>query len=235
MRVVQRSYTRQVDFFHFRLARWAENAEALGILPGQLEALEVEVAEARAALNAQSQAMAAARGATARFETARKKMLRTGAAVIKRVRSSAGGDGKSTYPLSLIPRPEKPSKIGPPGTPCDFEHMTRQDGSIRLKWKCKQPRKGLQGTVYEVFRQTDGQGPFRFLATVGERAFVDTLVPPRVAEITYRVQAIRGKTKGPLAFYPLRLCSDPGLHRLEKQFRMPRRVIADAPDDALAA
>ncbi len=82
-----------------------------------------------------------------------------------------------------------PGPVGNPATPTSCVAEFTGDGSVRLKWKCENPR-GCIGVMYQVWRKA-GAGEFEFLGGVGEKKFVDNTIPPGASPITYKVQAVR--------------------------------------------
>ena len=87
------------------------------------------------------------------------------------------------------------SPLGPPGRPYGFRVELLADGSIRLSWKCDNPRRGA-GTIYLVSRRTSPQGGFTSIGRTGKRKFIDATLPIGSTRITYRVQAIRSTAEG---------------------------------------
>lgn len=197
MPVVPSKSVAKIQFYESRRAQWAANAAAMGTSPAAVSALADLTAAAREALIEQRMAQNAARAATSRLQMAVEAMADAGAAIIGQVRVQANASGNGIYSLASIPVPAKPSPIGPPGQPTNFKVILSQIGSVTLKWKCKNPA-GAVGTVYQIWRRI-GQGELTFLATVGEKRFVDDALPAGASAVMYQVQGMRTTAVGPWA------------------------------------
>lgn len=90
------------------------------------------------------------------------------------------------------------SPLGPPGTPTRFRVELTAIGSLKLSWRCDNPRGGA-GTIYLISRQDGGRGPFTYIGRSGRRKFEDMTLPMGLPSVTYRVQAVRSTTDGPPA------------------------------------
>jgi hypothetical protein len=82
--------------------------------------------------------------------------------------------------------------------PTSFSVELDARGAITLKWKCANPR-GTRGTMYEVWRRNEQGGEFEYLATTGQRRFVDDTLRAGFTSVTYQVRAVRSTVKGPWA------------------------------------
>lgn len=197
MPVVPSKSVAKIAFYETHNASWAANAAAIGTTPEAVSALADLTAAAREAYQEQRMAQDAARSATLKLQMAVEAMANAGAAIIGQVRVQATASGDGVYSLASIPKPAKPSPIGPPGQPTSFSVELSQIGSLTLKWKCKNPA-GAVGTVYRVWRRI-GQGELTFLATVGAKQFVDDTLPAGTAAVMYQVQGMRTTAVGPVA------------------------------------
>jgi hypothetical protein len=198
MAIVPVPRVKKIDFFQTRLAPWAAHWADIGLDEDDVTVMDDLVAAARSARLAQAQARDAARSATLRYRTAIEKMCGHGSDCIKKIKARAaavGGDYNGVYALSLIPPAADPSPLPPPGEPTRFRVGLRQDGTLELRWACKNP-KGSQGTMYEVWRQRGFGQPFEFLATVGVKKFVDEKIPAGTTMVIYRVVAVRSTRRG---------------------------------------
>jgi hypothetical protein len=199
---------KKLQFFETRLEPWAERAAQIGTTEADVDALAAVAAEARAALEEQHAAQAAARAATMKFNLLLEKVAKAGAGIIQQVRVRAmTTDDQSVYPLAQIPPPAKASPIAPPGQPTRFTFTLRQVGSLELRWACKNPR-GSVGTIYHVYRKSGvdvGPDGWAFLGSAGERRFVDDTVPAGSALVMYKVQAIRSTALGLEGFFHINL------------------------------
>ncbi|HEV2295504.1 MAG TPA: hypothetical protein VGR35_16765 [Tepidisphaeraceae bacterium] len=93
-----------------------------------------------------------------------------------------------------------PSPLPPPGTPEGFRVTLLGDGSIELKWTCKNPP-GSRGTIYQIWRRVGGETEFTYLGGSGAKRYVERAIPAGVTSLTYQVQAVRSKSAGPRAQY----------------------------------
>jgi hypothetical protein len=196
MPVVPSKYVEKIQFFESRMAHWAEDAAEIGTTPEAVAQLDTLTGAGRAAYDAQLQAMAAAKAATATFLRTVDEMAKAGANIISQIRVKASTDGDDVYPKAYIPAPAKPSPIAAPGMPDQFSFELSQVGPLTLKWKCKNP-KGSVGTMYQVWRRI-GTGELTYLGGVGVKKFVDDTLPAAVSDVMYQVQAVRSTKAGPM-------------------------------------
>lgn len=210
MRLVPKKTDERIAFFQAHLDVFAERAEQIGITPADAAELAALTAEAREAYRAQRMAMQAARSATGRLREAMAKMSRSGSGIILKVRAKAqtsGGD--AIYALAHITPPQQASPVGTPGKPGSFSSSLCVTGPLTLRWKCKHPR-GCDGVVYQIWRSVGGSHEYEPLGTVGEKMFVDQSLPMGAGQVTYRVQALRSTTAGPVATYSIDIGVAPG-------------------------
>jgi hypothetical protein len=199
MRVVPRNHGPKIQFFRTHVAKWAQDPLAIGTSAELVAELQAMTDEAAAALAAQHAAQQAARAATLRLRTAIDRMASLGSSVMLQIRGHAGRSA-SVYALASIPVPAKKSPIAPPGTPHSFKADLWQDGSLALRWKCRNPR-GTAGTMYHVYRRIGPSGELRYLGVSGAKRFVDETIPPGSPSVEYQVRAVRGKTVGQWASF----------------------------------
>ena len=237
MRVVSENAEAKVRFFEQHLAVWTASVDAVG--PDAVEfasaetllsALATDLAEARAAVDAQRLARDAARSATARAHHAVAALGRSGSGAIQWLRGVHGVDNVSATQLPA-PRQRRKS-VGPPGTPERFAYTLGALGVITVTWRCEQPD-NAGGTIYYVSRRLDG-GPWIHLETVGKRRFVDDTLPAGTATATYQVQAARSTARGPVAEFTVRLGVDPGTAAL-RAARAPRMTAVGKFSSVVAA
>ena len=214
MRVVPRPKSAQILFYVIHAAKWAEEAEALGLDPQQVASLQAKVDAARLAFNAQREALSSAQSRTLALHNALDAMNSEGSIIIRQIRATAGTLGGQAYSLGMIPPPAKPSPIGPPGTPYRITAELTQIGSVILRWACKNPR-GSRGTAYNVHRRISSAGEqWEFLGIAGRKKYEDATLPPGVAVATYRIQAFRSTALGARAEHGVNLGGVPrGLPR----------------------
>jgi hypothetical protein len=208
MRLVPESNFERIQFFLTHLPGWVERAEEIGTTPEAVAELQAATEEARDALKAQQQAQMVAQSATLRMNSAIERMSRSGAAIVHQIRARAMQAGEGIYPLASIPAPKQASPIAPPGKPERIKASLSQDGTLTLTWRCKNPR-GAVGTMYQVSRQTGVDGPFVYLATVGEKRFVDMTIPPGTTRVMYKLQAVRTTSAGAVSGHIVNFGTDP--------------------------
>lgn len=197
MGIVPENISPRIAWYRGKLAPWAEHAALLGLTEAQVELLEEKVAAAFEKHNQQRMARDAARAATLSLHMAMDELSELGAQMIAQIRVKALQDGEGVYSTANVPPPADASPIGAPGQPTSFKVELRSDGSIGLKWKCKNPR-GSEGTMYKVERDITGSGtgPFQLVGIAGKKQFVDESLPEGSRRVIYRVTAIRSTRRG---------------------------------------
>jgi hypothetical protein len=200
MRLVPEGNSEKITFYQTHVARWAQDPAGIGVTPEAVADLEAKSSEARDAFTARDSAQAAARSATLRLDMALDAMATAGATLIQAIRAKASQDGNHIYQLALIPAPAKASPIGAPGTPTRFSFTLSQIGTLKLKWKCDNPR-GAAGTMYQVWRRVGFEGEFTYLGGSGTKSFIDDTLPAGAASVTYQIQAVRSTATGPVATF----------------------------------
>ena len=186
----------KVEFFESHAGAWADRALEIGSTPAAVALVADRTVAARAAYEAQSLAHQQAMAATQAFHDAVAAMTEAGTIVIQQVKTKAAGDGNDdVYPLAMLPAPARPSRVPPPGMPSGFSATLRPNGSLLLKWRCKNPA-GSSGTMYQVARRVGEHGVFEGVGVVGVKSFVDATVPAGVASVTYQIVAVRSTAAG---------------------------------------
>jgi hypothetical protein len=193
MRVVPRSKSSRIEFYETRVAKWIENAEALGVSPELVAELAAKTAAARDAFKAQQRARDIARGKTAAMNNAIRTMANLGAATMQQIRTHALTAGPGVLSLALLLPPEKGSPMPPPGKPDNLK-VDLMGGWLALSWTCDNPP-GSVGTMYQLQRRIDG-GPMSFLGISGAKSFVDQTVPAGTTRIEYQIQSVRSTLLG---------------------------------------
>ena len=195
MRLVPEDKNGKVVFYQSRVSAWIEHAAEIGLDPGELSLMQADIDEAQAKLTAHFEMQIAARAATIGMNEAIETMCTRGARLIAMIRGTAGINGGPVYQLSHLPPPKTPSIMGPPGDPAEFKSSIDQIGWLTLRWKCKNPR-GSCGTMYQLRRQLNGEGPFEHLDMVGKKVFIDRGVPLGAKMAVYEVKSIRTTRSG---------------------------------------
>lgn len=199
MGVVPSRTLEAIQFCEDHYPNFLSNAANLGLTAAQATAFKNTVTGARTAFNAQQTALDAARAATLTANSAVAAMRTSAGDTIRLIRAFAETqtNPNTVYSLANIPAPAQPAPRPAPGTPDNFKVELNNDGSITLKWRCRNPA-GTTGTVYHVSRRIGGTGEFTELGTIGTRAFTDDSVPSSAATqgVVYIVQAQRGDLYG---------------------------------------
>jgi len=192
----------RVQFYRNHIAPWSSHAAAVGLSAGQVTNLTTLVAAAEDAMAAAEAARQASKAATEAFYNAVSSMSTDGAALVKTIRAFAEATSDpNVYVLAEIPAPSGGSAVPPPGTPANFTVTLNQDGSLRLAWKCQNP-KNSSGTIYEVRRRALGSmGPWQYAGASGTRSFIDDTIVAPTAGVSYQITAIRSTQRGTPAVY----------------------------------
>jgi len=196
VRLVPKSKSKKIQFFKTHLARWAQDPGSIGVSAEQIALLTAVVEEADAALAAQRIAESKRRSATIRLKDALDAMSIEGARVVQSIRVNACQSGnEGVYARAGIPRRAKPAPIAPPGKPYDLSVALGSDGSLTLRWKCKNPT-GAAATTYQVYRSVGPRGRLQFVGVAGERTLVDETLPAGSSQVVYQIRASRSTGAG---------------------------------------
>jgi hypothetical protein len=187
-----------IEYLQSKVEPWTTHATAIGTTTTAVTAMDAKLTAAQEKLAAQVAAQQLAKTATAELNAAIRDLRRAGSDIVKQIRAKAATTGDGVYFLARIPSPALPTPVPPPGTPSDFAATLNPDGSLKLKWKCTNPR-GAVGTMYQVTRRIGGSGPFHALGGSGTKTFLDPTVPAGTASVTYQVTAVRSTATGTAA------------------------------------
>ena len=219
MKVVPEGRSDALQFFNAMIPTWLANADAIGSNPIEMAAFQDKINAARAASDAQWAAQSAAVTATASFNAKVDQLREAASVIIKKIRAKAASDGNGIYDLAQIAAPQKPSPLAPPGEPNDFAFVVDGDGSIKLTWKCKNPR-NASGTTYKIERR---------IGLVGEKRFTDSTVPAGASAIMYRITPMRSTALGPSGVFNINFGAGRVASRLDSiQLAKQRRMLAVA-------
>ena len=175
-----------------------EHAAAIGIPPARAAAFAEATARVKADLAAAVEADNAKLAATSTAQHSLAELRALAADTIAMVKAFAKSAANPTeiYALSQLPRPADRRPAPAPGTPTGFVATIDQEGSVKLTWKCENPR-GVGGTMYECRRRIgDDSQRFEFLAAVGRRAFVDRTLPAGSTGVVYEITPVRSTVRG---------------------------------------
>ncbi|MGC3957535.1 MAG: hypothetical protein QM813_06125 [Verrucomicrobiota bacterium] len=185
----------KIVFMENHVPAWAQNAVPIGTTSTAVASATTKTVAARAAYNAHITAQEQSKAATQAFYDAVKDMADAGSDIVKQVKAKAAVDGNAVYTLALLPVPAIPGPTPAPGTPYDFKATLNPDGTLKLSWKCANPRR-TQGTIYQISRRVGSAGDFTVLGVSGARSYVDTTVPAGVASVMYKILATRTTSFG---------------------------------------
>lgn len=185
-----------INFCEQHVGPFSTNAAAIGLQSQQANAYKNATDAARQAFNAAAAARAASEAATRAQTEAVRTLRNLNGDLVRIIRGFAGQapDPNEVYRLSEINPPAPPTPLAPPGTPTDFTVGLNADGSITLKWKCKNPS-GTNGVVYSL-RRRSGTGAYMYLGATGTKDYTDATIPAGTANVTYEVQAQRSGSRG---------------------------------------
>jgi hypothetical protein len=203
---------------------------AVGLNPTQAASYIQAVTDAGDALNSISQLKQALKTATAnaneKFRVLNTVMTQTVELIdIFAVNSS---DPQEVWNTAELPPPSTPSEMGPPGLCGTFRAALNEDGSVKISWKCANP-KGAQGTVYIVKRRLLNApvGQYTQIAITGARSFIDNSIPSSSGGAVYTVQGQRGTVLGPTsAPFTLQFGIDGGGMVIASQFEGSGKLAA---------
>ena len=195
MSLVPKKKPERTTFFASKISPWTTNSAALNVEPAAVATLDTRVEAARDAQATFVAARAAARSAGINYDQAVRGMTLAGTAIISQIRTTAQTGGDAIYALADLPAPPTPRPVPAPGTPSDFVAALGGDGSVKITWKCVNPR-GSTGTMYQVYRRVGGAGEFSYVGGVGAKEFTDSAVPAGATTVTYQIQAVRSTAAG---------------------------------------
>lgn len=197
MSIVPSTNDGSITFFENRLPGWETNYAEIGLLVGDVSALEALTNTARAALTAQELAQNAAKAATQNVTLAVRAMKALGAINIQKIKTYADAtNNPGVYPIAELPDPASPSTMGPPGLCTNLAVTLQPGGALVLKWKCINPI-GASGTSYEVARAIGGSSTFTIIGTGGgNKTFIDDTLPSSSSPVTYRITGVRSTVRG---------------------------------------
>lgn len=199
----------KLQFYETHLVPWTEHTAAIGLDADGVAALTARADATREAYAAFRAAQSTARAAAQRYFNLVAELHGApgaGSDMLETIKNFAQSTADpAVYTLAEIPPPATPATRGsapPPGTPEHFAVTLSQDGTVRLRWECKNPP-GTRGTIYEVSRRED-RGPMVFLGTTGTKRFTDGTIPANAGPLEYRVTALRSTRRGRPGVFSLR-------------------------------
>jgi hypothetical protein len=160
---------------------------------------------AHTAFDAQQAAQTSAKDATTNLNLAMQALMDATSSIIRAVGSKAKISGDGIYALASLPVPATPSPKPAPGKPFDPTVALAETGAITLGWKCNNPE-GSSGTIYQVWRQTDGS-TLEYLGGSGTKDFVDETIPAGTATVMYQIQGVRSTVVGEFATFNVKFGS----------------------------
>ncbi|HEV7302244.1 MAG TPA: hypothetical protein VGN72_23095 [Tepidisphaeraceae bacterium] len=185
----------KIAFFETHVQALLTNATAIGTSTAAVTDLQTKTQGARTLYQAQLSAQAAAKLAVQAADQAVEQMAIAGAAVIEQVRAKARMSGDGIYTLAGLPAPATPAAVGNPGEPTQLKVTLNTNGSLDLRFACKNPA-GCHGVIYQVYRRVASTGEYHYIGGSGQRSFTDTTVPAGVPSVMYQIQATRSTAVG---------------------------------------
>lgn len=155
--------------------------------------MSASVGQGSAKFDAAYNAQIAARAATIEKQDALGELRTLGGQLIKIIRAFAiQTDDPGVYAAAGIPAPKQPEPISPVN-PSDLTFRLDTSGALEVRWKGVKSN----GTMFTVWRSvTPGPNepatPLAPLASVGEKEFLDTTIPPGAVSATYVIRALKG-------------------------------------------
>lgn len=203
MGLLPENHAARIAWFQSRESLWTTNATAIGTTSAAVTDVAAKATAAADALAAQEVAHNAAKASTATLINAMDALTNAGMAVVEQVRTKARSAGPGVFPLANIPGPAIPTPVGAPGTPSDLVAELLPGGAVSLTWKANNPP-GCKGVIYQVGRQDDQAGEFKYLGGSGERKFIDATIPAGTSTCIYRIQGVRTTAVGNIQEFVVR-------------------------------
>ncbi|HYE62980.1 MAG TPA: fibronectin type III domain-containing protein [Phycisphaerales bacterium] len=200
----------KIQWFRDRITAWSAANTSIGLTAAQCTAMAAAITAAENSEQEAEEIRAASKAATVKFYGDTAAMGSLGSSLVSTIRAFAEQSSNPTnvYNLSMVPPPAVPSSVPAPGTPTDWKVELLQDGSIVLKWKCKNPA-GASGTIYEVRRAELGSDDWQFIGATGVRSFSDA-IPKASPGVSYQITAVRSTRRGNPAVFDVRLGTSGG-------------------------
>ncbi len=205
MRIVPKGLDERILFYELHIDVWEANAVELGLSIEQLAGFRAAIQAARGALDAAEVARQASLTATQALHFAVDTMHSDpamGSSIINTIKAQAETTGDSNlYNTAELPPPQADTTPPPPSMPTNIRTALLPTGEVELTWKSSAPRP-TQGTVYQIERAVDGDidaNIYGFVGISGQRRFIDETLPAGLARATYRITAIRGRTRSQTA------------------------------------
>lgn len=186
-----------LEFCERRAPTWSTSAASLGLSAAESANFVSATAAARAAHTAQQVAIEAARVATAAAKDAVRRLRRVAGDDLRTIRAYAEQQPRplDVYNLAQVPPPAARAPLPPPGTPAAFAAGLNTDGSVTIRWRCRNPT-GSGAVVYTIRRRIGEAGTLTLIDTVGRRRYTDTSIPAGAGRVEYVVTATRGRVSG---------------------------------------
>ncbi len=203
MPIVPRDRKGKLRFFQAHRDVWLSQGESIGLDAETLAAFDADLAAAEQAFGEQQAHLQSARTATAKWNSALKRLDRRGSLMLLRIKNAAKSEGVGVYLRAWVDAPARPSRLRPPGTPGGFQYKLLPSSALELRWTCRIPR-GSKGTQYLIHRSIDG-GKFVYLKQAGKRRFIDRTLPAGAARVIYEITASRPTGQGEAARFNVNL------------------------------
>ncbi|UYV13786.1 MAG: hypothetical protein NCW75_05750 [Phycisphaera sp.] len=189
MSTIEQTQQGTLDFFNQRIAAWTASATELTLTAEDTAALAALLADAETKFDEAKEGWNEYRAKVDAQDEAIGALYEFGSLLVQQIRVAAKKDGTNQlYQLAQIdpPKPATPRTEAP--IPTDLRTTNTTSGDIELSFKGSK----AGGAVFEVQRQLRevGQQPgaWGYVATIGEKRYVDTAVPSGLAQISYRVR-----------------------------------------------
>lgn len=198
MSVLPRTLPELVSFVESHLPVWTASPTTIGLTVGQVSALNGQLNNTTAAIEARNEAANAAKAATVAQNGQGSDLRELAAAAIRSIKTYAEAQAKPAlvYAEAQIDPPAPPSPAPPPGQPTDLSVGIEPLGALTLRWKCTNP---AAGTSYIVRRRTAGESAWTFVGVTGTKTFTDDTFIAGPDTVEYTVQGARSGVSGPLS------------------------------------
>ena len=201
MAVVPQNKVDLIQFCEAHVPVWQAAVASIGLVPGQVTALDTLTKAARSKFNTAETARAASKAATLNLDDACDALRANVALLVKTIKLYADNQANPdpVYAAAQIPPPAAPTSNPPPGQPNSFTFTIEPGGLLTLRWKSSNSTSST-GANFVVARRIGNQSPtpapFAVIGGTSSRVFTDDTIPTGASVVTYIVTPKRNGVVG---------------------------------------